>query len=82
MKNPIQSAREAEDLTRTEAAIKMGANYFSLMRLERGLVGSLTEIWRPRFELMGWDFEQIKTQYSAWHEAQKGAPIGKAAHHG
>ncbi|MNS37749.1 hypothetical protein D3C72_699760 [compost metagenome] len=72
MKCPIVIAREKQSLTRTQAAVGMGVNYCSLTRLEKGLVASLSEVWRPRFTLMGWDFDLLQAQYSEWHKARIG----------
>jgi hypothetical protein len=74
LKSPIVLAREAQNLSRTEAAIRMGVNYFSLARLENGLVASLSEKWRPRFALMGWPFDHLKEEFAVWHRARMGRP--------
>lgn len=79
MKNPVVAAREAKGLTRTQAAIQMGVNYFSLTRLEKGLVASVSPAWKPRFALMGWDYSSMRDEYATWHDAQKGH---KEAAHG
>lgn len=81
MKNPIIARREAQGLNRTQAAIQMGVNYFSLSRLEKGLVASVSELWRPRFDALGWDFETLRSEYANWHTSQA-APGAKAAANG
>lgn len=72
MLNPLVAAREAMQLNRTQAAVRMGANYHSLTMLEHGLVASVSEAWRPRFVAMGWDFENLRTQYDTWRQSRIG----------
>lgn len=75
MKNPIVAAREALGLSRSEAALKMGTNYQSMMRIELGHPGFLPEKpWRPRFEAIGVDFDKLAADYLAYRAAMCAVP--------
>lgn len=70
MQNPVVTAREKLGLSRSEAALKMGTNYQSLMRLELAHPTYLAEVWRPRFERIGVDFNGLKQEYVDYRAAQ------------
>lgn len=70
MKNPLRRIREEEEITINDMALKLGVNYMTYFRAEKGMNLTISPIIMNGFEKMGYDKEKIEKEYREWRNSK------------
>ena len=70
MDNPIKNIREEQGKTINEMALKLGVNYMTYFRAEKGMNLTVSPIIMRRLEKMGYDRDKIEQEYRKWRNSK------------